>query len=665
MSNIFQDIGPKLFERGLSVIPIKPGEKRPDIMGWQNFCEEIATEDHFNELLNKYSEHGIGLCLGPASGLIGIDFDYDGPHAARFESLFRKIFQYNSPVEKRGKKNKFTLFYRFNPDIKNEHIESSFRRDTGSLIRFVDILSAGTQTVLPPTIHPDTKEPYFYTLGSLQSVDIDLFPEITTQEIDAIKTIASMTQEDLFEVATNKKSNRHDDIVVYAFKIIDQCKSFDDFVKNIISFDKEKHPTNPYFSDKKYRKNLTPEVHAKQKSTAIYNWLKKKRQSKGIEWDFGKKKPQGSKLRADYDSFNLFFKESIKAKKDILTKQCFHKIDGDYKNILNYIPNLRSRAQEHGLAKDSTADHLYRYVEEMKPELLINIPTWDGVDRISQITNFISVKNVSNEVFTDLFKEWCANIFRRLENPMNQNKIIIFKGDQGKGKDYLIQQLMGGFDHYFANMTVQSRENENFMIMSKNLVLNISEFDQTSRIHISILKDIITKDSAELRLPYAHASENMEFRCSFISSCNFDRILTDPSGNRRFMIFEIEDINWEYPKQQQEQLIAQYHALYLQGYRAQKESIVIMNEYIKGQTPDSLDLTVLALYNERFESILSAGHSSLPGRALKSATIMPVVSDICKITGMKVNTILHLLKQKGLAKRGMDGVHYYGLEHIR
>jgi hypothetical protein len=50
----------------------------------------------------------------------------------------------------------------------------------------VQILAAGRQTVLPPTLHPGTGRPYFWRRGSLEACRIDDLPVITAGHIEAL-----------------------------------------------------------------------------------------------------------------------------------------------------------------------------------------------------------------------------------------------------------------------------------------------------------------------------------------------------------------------------------------------------------------------------------------------------------------------------------------------
>jgi hypothetical protein len=92
----------------------------------------------------------IGARLG--GGLIGADCDTEEA-AQKFSQAFP-----NSSVVKRGQKG-FTAFYRADFDVPSEN----FYDANGNKV--IEILSSGRQTVIPPSIHPDTKQPYEWTNG--------------------------------------------------------------------------------------------------------------------------------------------------------------------------------------------------------------------------------------------------------------------------------------------------------------------------------------------------------------------------------------------------------------------------------------------------------------------------------------------------------------------
>lgn len=160
-------------ERGFSVLPIAPGKKYPGeydghrwspANGWNKYVERYMTEAEIDAALT-WPDAGIGIALGKLSGIVALDWDYDGGVRHLLEPLFPP-----SPCKKVGSKG-YTAFYRYNGEIA--------RRWTVGGERVLDFLSDGTQTVLPPSIHPGTGQPYYWdTPEGLDSIDLDELPQI-------------------------------------------------------------------------------------------------------------------------------------------------------------------------------------------------------------------------------------------------------------------------------------------------------------------------------------------------------------------------------------------------------------------------------------------------------------------------------------------------------
>lgn len=133
-----------------------PGYRRPDgswdlMPRWQKWCIEQPNEHTvagWARMLGDATDAGIGVACG--RGLIVVDIDTDACMNAVMDALPVAV------VSKRGKKG-VSLFYRGNTDlIQPKH----FNAVGGGAL--VDLLSTGTQSVLPPSIHPDTGEPYVW-----------------------------------------------------------------------------------------------------------------------------------------------------------------------------------------------------------------------------------------------------------------------------------------------------------------------------------------------------------------------------------------------------------------------------------------------------------------------------------------------------------------------
>ena len=89
-----------------------------------------------------------------------------------------------SPVRKRGAKGE-TEFYLASVDVPNRPYNNTLTE--GVKRRMLDLLGHGRQTVLPPTIHPSTGQPYRWTsLDTLENFDVEDLPVLPDDIADRL-----------------------------------------------------------------------------------------------------------------------------------------------------------------------------------------------------------------------------------------------------------------------------------------------------------------------------------------------------------------------------------------------------------------------------------------------------------------------------------------------
>jgi hypothetical protein len=175
----FAQYARRLIARGYKPLPIIPGSKKPGY--WLN-GRWIAMTEWSTILLDRFptpeemeiwgrSGTGQGVVLGPSSNwTVGYDVDTDDE---RIKAALIEIFPgADSAPCKRGQKGA-TLFGRGKLQTQRYFLPGETRP-------VCELLVAGKQTVLPPTIHPDTKEAYFWVPGgpTLEDVPPEELPEL-------------------------------------------------------------------------------------------------------------------------------------------------------------------------------------------------------------------------------------------------------------------------------------------------------------------------------------------------------------------------------------------------------------------------------------------------------------------------------------------------------
>jgi hypothetical protein len=183
----FADMAERLIERGYATVPIIPGTKRPGFFDGTQWIGLPAWQTRFNkraptdEQIVRWgmADTGIGIVGGPASrGMVGFDIDTDDPAIrAALETILPA-----TPVRKIGRRGE-TLFY-FAPQIGKSRKWIIEQRVVCELI------GPHRQTVIPPSIHPDTGQPYRWSgLEGLDAVNPDELPPLPDDFVDRVSNL--------------------------------------------------------------------------------------------------------------------------------------------------------------------------------------------------------------------------------------------------------------------------------------------------------------------------------------------------------------------------------------------------------------------------------------------------------------------------------------------
>ena len=198
-------------------------------------------------------------------------------------------------------------------------------------------------------------------------------------------------------------------------------------------------------------------------------------------------------------------------------------------------------------------------------------------------------------------------MYKRIFDPTVQNRVLLFYGEQGIGKDDFLKTLCGGLGRYMlAPELPRGRNLESQHITEKSIggaVALIDEFDRMKGAE-SIFKAIVTRDYITMRLPYDRKPQRIAHRTSYVASTNVANCLLDSTGNRRFILLKLkggirEGIRWEYERGEyaQKQILAQFKALAQDGWKANESHERAMRELLEDETPDNVEASILEAFD--------------------------------------------------------------------
>ena len=190
------------------------------------------------------------------------------------------------------------------------------------------------------------------------------------------------------------------------------------------------------------------------------------------------------------------------------------------------------------------------FVKEYDPlkDFIDNIPDPQDMDYIKTFTDCITLSNEKERsLFQKTFKKWFVGIMTGVyPNNFCNHLMFILIGKQGIGKTRVLNYLIPiELKNYLQEQGVLKEDDKDVKIsVSTHLLLNIDELESFRKKDVDSLKSLITAKHFDLRMPYDHFSRKLKKRASFMGSTNKDNFLSDPTGARRFLIFEIDFINF-------------------------------------------------------------------------------------------------------------------------
>ena len=186
--------------------------------------------------------------------------------------------------------------------------------------------------------------------------------------------------------------------------------------------------------------------------------------------------------------------------------------------------------------------YLSRYRQELIPTMLVDIPEWDGEDRLLVIANKLKDSKYDNAELYQILKEFGTRALTKALNPEIENHFLLITGPQGIGKDYLIEALFGGFGFFFNPVNLEGTKNDICRQISESFVVNVAEFDQYKKQNVATIKEIITTNKINFDQKYKVGTQKIMNRTSFVGSSNKTDVLVDSTGNRRYRMLFLEEI---------------------------------------------------------------------------------------------------------------------------
>ena len=230
-------------------------------------------------------------------------------------------------------------------------------------------------------------------------------------------------------------------------------------------------------------------------------------------------------------------------------------------------------------------------------EYVLSCPDYNPgteIDWIDLVAQKVTVKPSllsDDRLWRTCFKKWFVGMVASwLKDEVVNHQVLVLIGRQGIYKttwlEHLIPTELRAYCCKLAN-TTQINKDDRLRLAEFGLI-NLDELDSMSSRELNTMKSIITATDVNERAAYGYTKERKIRLASFCASSNRREFLTDITGNRRWLPFEVESIENPF------QSILPYERMY-----AQARYLV---EYGFNYWFDLDDIATLEKHNESFRA---------------------------------------------------------------
>ncbi len=253
-----------------------------------------------------------------------------------------------------------------------------------------------------------------------------------------------------------------------------------------------------------------------------------------------------------------------------------------FKPVTRFTINSIRRELDRATGNITSADNIRAILESdfsepVNPitEYLCSLP-YEDVDpnaEDSEISKLAATITVTNpDILVTYLTKWLVGV---VANALNDDRCmnhlcLVLTGEQGAFKTSWLDNLCPSIlKSYLFTGKIEPQNKDVQTLIAEYLFINIDDQLHTlNKRDSNELKNIITMPSVKYRRPYDTYIEEYPHLASFMASVNGNDFLTDPTGSRRFLPFEVLNIDIiEAEKIDIDKVYAEVMHLYHKGFR--------------------------------------------------------------------------------------------------
>lgn len=201
-------------------------------------------------------------------------------------------------------------------------------------------------------------------------------------------------------------------------------------------------------------------------------------------------------------------------------------------------------------------------------EFLESLPAWDEKPRLDTwLKKYFGAKG-NDEYLAQVFRKWLVGMIMRIYVPGAKfDWMPIFEGFQGVGKSSFGRLLVG--EKYFIDWLPDLNNKDSALALQGVWAAEFGELASFRKNEIETVKAFISRKVDKVRPPYGERWIESPRRCVFFGTTNNETYLRDESGNRRFKPVKVGKLSFDQLIEDREQLFAEAIWLYKHGFETE------------------------------------------------------------------------------------------------
>jgi len=191
----------------------------------------------------------------------------------------------------------------------------------------------------------------------------------------------------------------------------------------------------------------------------------------------------------------------------------------------------------------------------------IHSKDWDFTNRGDLLFDTLDCQNENQELAKQFLWKWSVQAVRAVLSDKGQasEMVLVLKGKQAAGKTRWFRSLAPD-DFVKTGLQLNPNNKDSLLEANTSWINELGELDgMTRKTDHANLKAHFSKTDDYIRRPYAVTEERIPRKSVYGATVNSDSFLVDDTGNRRYLILEVGEINHNHKIDMQQYWHEIYH----------------------------------------------------------------------------------------------------------